>query len=801
MPHPRRAEYAIAWGLVLAMALFVSVGSVAVLSINRFVETAELVRHTQAVLVELEDLAGELKDVQRGARGYIITGQESFLVPFGPAATSLPTSIDRVQALVAGDPDQQQRLRRAEPLVARLLDQTGATVALRRDFGFEAAQEQVATGEINRVMDAALAIVRDMEDAESARLAAWTADAAERAAFARRVVLGVGSMGIALLLLASVVIYSDSRKQRIAAAALHVSRDQFKALVETAGSAILAVDRDLRVTVFNEDAERLSGLSRFHAIGQTLPHLFGSQPRFDSFVGVIQRALAAHETREFDAPFVARDGTQHVLLWNVDRLQSADGTTTGAIAVGREITLRKRMEEALRIQAHHDALTGLLNRRAFVAHLDDVMSRPSGSGAVLFLDLDRFKQVNDSLGHHTGDALLIEAASRLRGVVRPSDTLARLGGDEFALFLSDVPSLAFAESVAERVGTALAEPYALSGHDVFAPASVGIVLIGPHHAYSEDVIRDADAAMYQAKAKGRTLNPNGRHVVFEDGMAQDASAVVLDSELRRAVEREEFELHYQPLVRLADGHLFGLEALVRWRHPERGLVAPGEFIPLAEATGLIVPIGEWVLREACRQMAEWDTLACDVPLAGSALVVVVTVNVSRAQFLTPGSLGHLRDVLHDSGVDPRRIMLEITETVLERDTEAVTAELQLFGAAGVRLCLDDFGTGFSSLSALHALPIEAIKLDRSFVARLGTDPAALEVIRAISDVAHRLGKTVVAEGIETADQLATLQEVGCEYGQGFLFARPLPARDVTDLITGGTTWDVPARLDSAVLTP
>ncbi len=440
--------------------------------------------------------------------------------------------------------------------------------------------------------------------------------------------------------------------------------------------------------------------------------------------------------------------------------------TTAAVRIGQGITaaLASSREEAHRL-ALHDTLTGLPNRALLAERMEHALAhvrRHHTRLAVLCLDLDRFKQVNDTFGHPTGDALLRAVAGRLGDCLRSCDTVARLGGDEFAIIQAPLDRVEDACTLAQRIVETLSEPYDLNGHKVVVGASVGIALAPADTTDSDHILKMADMALYRAKADGR-----GVFRMFEPGMDTKMQARrVLESDLRRAVKAQEFELNYQPLVDLPSGRVSALEALVRWRHPERGLVQPDEFIPLAEETGLIGPIGEWVLREACAAAAEWPA---DVKVA---------VNVSAAQFKRPSLIAAVFDALAASALPPERLELEITETAFLADADATLAILHRLRAKGVRIAMDDFGTGYSSLGYLRSFPFDKIKIDRCFIKDVETSMDCKAIVRAVTGLGSNLGITITAEGVETTAQLDQLRAEGCDQVQGFLFSRPVPARDV-----------------------
>ncbi len=465
-----------------------------------------------------------------------------------------------------------------------------------------------------------------------------------------------------------------------------------------------------------------------------------------------------------------------VYVWVVARGLALRDLARGPVRMAgsqTDISDRKEAEFRLREQATRDALTDLPNRALFTELLTQAIEhahRDAGYRfAVLFLDLDRFKIVNDSLGHLVGDQFLIAIAHRIEHCLRPRDTVARLGGDEFAVLLNGVAGAEDPTAVARRIETALARPFEIDGHEVFTTVSIGITESSVGYARGEDVLRDADLALYRAKAAGRS-----RYQVFDAAMHADAMAQLeLETALRRAELRGELLLHYQPIVALRDRRIAGFEALVRWQHPNRGLLPPSEFIPLAEETGLIVSIGRWVLREACRQMAEWLQGRPQAP------GLSVSVNVAATQLLQADFLDSLRSVLDETGLQAARLRLELTEGTLMRDTDAASRLLSQLRAQGVGILLDDFGTGYSSLGYLYSLPIDTLKIDRSFVAAVDTSRQNSEVLQAIEALARAFGIDLIAEGVETEQQFTALLALRCRLGQGFYLAHPAPPETVT----------------------
>jgi diguanylate cyclase (GGDEF)-like protein/PAS domain S-box-containing protein len=442
---------------------------------------------------------------------------------------------------------------------------------------------------------------------------------------------------------------------------------------------------------------------------------------------------------------------------------------------------RHAADQALRYRVLHDALTGLPNRLSFIDALNDALRRGSASRSpvgVLFLDLDHFKLINDSMGHHAGDELLQAVAPRLRTHLRPGDVVARFGGDEFGVLVDRLADEDEALAIGDRVTAAFAEPFVLDGVEHFITASVGIAVArptGPDTIDAELLIRDADAAMYRAKERGRA-----RCELFDAEMRARASRrLEVERELRHAVERDELELHYQPVVALGSGEITGVEALVRWRHPERGLLDPGEFVSIAEDSGLIEPIGIWVQEAACRQILEWHQQRPD------ARPLDIAVNLSARQVAHRDLPAVIAEVLARTGLDPVHMRLEITESVLVEESATAIATLEGLSEIGVRLVLDDFGTGYSSLAYLNRFPFDALKIDRSFVDALGIEQEGTAIVEAIIGMARALSLDVIAEGVENEVQLSELRRLGCDYAQGHFFSRALPPEKVAGLLCDG----------------
>jgi len=493
----------------------------------------------------------------------------------------------------------------------------------------------------------------------------------------------------------------------------------------------------------------------------------------EQFLNLAGGKASSHQT---ELRYRHKQGREVWAMLGMSVVRGKQGAPLHLIFQIQDITDRKRAEEQLLYDAFHDALTGLPNRALFMDHVKMAIQRTRRNSdrlfAALFLDLDRFKIINDSLGHMVGDQLLMGIARRLETCLRPGDTVARLGGDEFTVLLEDLSGPGDVIEVARRVQEAVSLPFNIGGHEVFTTTSIGIALSSIGYDNAEDLLRDADTAMYRAKTQGKK-----QHVVFNKGMHDRAMQLLqIETDLRRAIDRGEFYLDYQPIVSLATGEIRSLEALVRWRHPERGVVSPAEFIPIAEETGLIVPLGLWVINEACRQMREWQTQG--VPQARAT----VSVNLSGRQFSQTDLLERVGAALRESGLPPGNLKIEITESMVMENVETAIAVLGQLRALGVELAIDDFGTGYSSLSYLHRFPINTLKIDRSFVTRMTDNQENAEIVRTIVTLARSLEMDVVAEGVETAEQLRQLRDLECDFGQGYLFSRPVAAEAVLELM-------------------
>jgi len=588
----------------------------------------------------------------------------------------------------------------------------------------------------------------------------------------------------AAILLAFIAIRQQKSSQAVLALqmqryALQTSERRFQSLIRNSSDVIAVVNAEAELTLVSDACERSWGRTAASLVGHSVFRLF--EPADTSRLArILDSETPQTPEAMIEVKIADRSGSFRDYEVRYANLLS-DPDVKGYLLTFHDLTERKHFEQQLAHHAFHDQLTSLPNRALFMdrlAHRLKTRLENTCPFAVLFIDLDNFKVINDSLGHEAGDTLLTEVGRRLECVLRPSDTVARIGGDEFTILLEDARTSADAIQIAERIRKTLARPSLLVARDVFVSASIGIVMSFDSVSDADGLLRDADTAMYVAKAHGKT-----GYVVFEGSMnALAENRLELESDLRSALPLGQLFLNYQPIVDIVTNEITAVEALVRWQHPIRGVVPPMAFIPLAEESGLICLIGQWVFQEACRQLATWTAELVNGRHLG------LNVNVSARQLQERDFLAQVKQTLDEFHVDPTLIKLEITETAMLKDLPMASIMFDQLRALGLRVAIDDFGTGYSSISYLRQLPVDSLKIDRSFVIPLGEDGRADGVVQAMITMARTLGLDVTCEGIETAEQLEVLRKMGCDSGQGYLFARPLSAVAVTEalLIVGQT---------------
>jgi diguanylate cyclase (GGDEF)-like protein/PAS domain S-box-containing protein len=574
---------------------------------------------------------------------------------------------------------------------------------------------------------------------------------------------------------------------RAAEEALFEEKERAQVTLNSIGDAVLTTDLQGKVRYLNAVAEAMTGWSSADALGRPLAEVFAiiAGTTREIAANPAQRAIAENRTvgLSSDCVLIRRDGMELAIEDSAAPIHNRDGQVTGAVLVFHDVSKSRAMALKMSHLAQHDFLTDLPNRALLTERLSQAIGRAQRHGkqvALLFLDMDYFKHINDSLGHAIGDQLLQAVAARLVECVRGTDTVCRQGGDEFVILLAEIDRPQDAAHVAEKLLAALSLPHSIDGHELHVTLSIGISIYPDDGIREDTVMQNADTAMYHAKTSGR----NNYQFFTPDMNARAVQRLFVESSLRRALKQDEFILNYQPQIDLGSGVMTGSEALIRWMDPNLGLVVPDQFVQVAEECGLIVPIGQWVLREACRQVQAW--------LSSGLRAVRVAVNISAVQFRHKGFLESVASILTETGLAPRYLELELTESVLMHDAEASILVLEALKALGVQIAIDDFGTGYSSLAYLQRFPIDTLKIDRSFVRDIATSADGATIVSAVIGMGRNLKQRVIAEGVETPEQLAFLRTQHCAEGQGFLFDRPLSPEDFAALLSSGNA-EVPSR--------
>ena len=562
--------------------------------------------------------------------------------------------------------------------------------------------------------------------------------------------------------------------------ALFVEKERAQVTLNCIGDAVICTDASGNITFLNLVAEKMTSWTRQEAAGRPMAEVFRIMDANTREVtpNPMERSVGLNQTVHLPSNciLIRRDGSEVPIEDSVAPIHDREGQPTGAVIVFRDVSVARAMALEMTHSAQHDFLTGMPNRMLLNDRVNQAIAwaqRNSKKVAVLFLDLDGFKHINDSLGHPTGDKLLQSVAKRLVDCVRGSDTVSRQGGDEFVVLLTEVGQSEDAAITARRMLQTVAEAHSVDQHDLHVTTSIGVSVFPDDGMDAETLIKNADTAMYQAKENGRQS-----YQFFKPAMnVRAVERQSIEESLRRALEREEFMVHYQPKVNLRTGDISGAEALIRWNHPTRGMVPPGDFIPIAEDCGLILPIGNWILREACKQARTW--MDAGLPLTTMA------VNISAMEFRDDDFLDGVFNILEETGLDPRSLELELTESVLMKRAESTQSILKALRASGVQLAVDDFGTGYSSLSYLRKFPIDALKIDQSFIRQITTAPDETTIVTAVISMGRSLKLRVIAEGVESQEELAFLQAHQCDEAQGYYFSRPVLPEQFAKLLANG----------------
>jgi len=566
------------------------------------------------------------------------------------------------------------------------------------------------------------------------------------------------------------------------------SEAKFRSVIQSASDAILLVNQEGCITLWNKAAEMIFGYREEEIVGFPITSIMGAKYAQKAIAAGVQftleHILSPFAGKTLEASGRRKDGGEFPLEMSGSVWKTSEGVYYTAIL--RDITERRAVENKLVHEATHDSLTSLPNRAHFTTILESAIASVKNNAndkfAVLFLDLDRFKVINDGLGHVIGDKLLIAIAERLQSCVRPGDIVSRFGGDEFTILLNRINDCEIVKEVAERLQQKLAEPFWIDSFEVFTSASIGIIMSDASHDNPESFLRDADTAMYRAKETGKA-----HYEIFNKAMhVRNMNLLQMENDLRKAIERREFRVFYQPIVNLETAETNEFEALIRWERPE-GFISPNDFIPVAEETGLIIPIGEWVLEESCRQISNWRQMFPKKQLS-------VSVNLSAKQLMHPNLIKQVKEIMKTGSLPPECLKLEVTESMVMDNAEMALEVLSELCALGVRLSTDDFGTGYSSLSYLHRFPFERLKIDRSFIGKMDSDSKSEEIVRTILTLAENLRLEVVAEGIETETQFLRLRELGCSLAQGFLFSKPIPALEAEKILVHGLDYKIPLSI-------
>jgi len=764
---------------IAVLTLFV-VGAISYRGMGVSDESYRWVRHTHEVLENLQELLSAMQTAESSYRGFVITGNEEYLQLYRSSIVRSQEEQTVIRDLTVDSPPEQARVSTLERLAVQKVRYAETVIALRRTKGFEAAAESIQSGEGQGIMDEYGNLIRAMQNEELRLLVFRDADSKRRLRQTKTLLIVGTLLGLFIGAGASWSVQRDISKRRLAEGALFVERERAQVTLNCIGDAVVSTDISGNVTFLNLVAEKMTRWSRQEAAGRPMSEVFRILDAASRETIPNPMEMAVGQNRTVHLPsnciLIRRDGFEIPIEDSVAPIHDREGQPTGAVIVFRDVSAAQAMSLQMAHSAQHDFLTGLPNRMLLndrVSQAIILAPRHMKSLAVLFLDLDGFKHINDSLGHPIGDKLLQSIAKRLVNGVRGSDTVSRQGGDEFVVLLSEMEQSEDAAIAARRMLQAVAEAHSIDLLDLHVTSSIGVSVYPDDGIDAETLIKHADTAMYQAKENGRQS-----YQFFKPSMnVRAVERQSIEGSLRRALERQEFALYYQPKVNLRTGRITGAEALIRWTHPIRGLVSPAQFIPVAEDCGLILPIGNWVLREACQQARAW--------LDAGLFLGTMAVNVSAMEFLDENFLKGLFAILKDTRLDPKLLEVELTESVLMKRAESAASVLKTLRENGVQLAIDDFGTGYSSLSYLRKFPVDSLKIDQSFVRQITSSPDETSIVAAVISMGRSLKLRVVAEGVETQEELSFLQAHRCDEAQGYFFSRPVPPQQFAKLLEAG----------------
>ncbi|MEH2414918.1 EAL domain-containing protein [Nostoc sp.] len=802
---------------VIVVGILAGISIIYYQSLLDYKKDIQWVTHTYTVIENTKEVILQVNNAETEQRGYLLTGKQQYLQTYDIATDNIPKKLQVLRQLTRDNPNQQRRISIFGSLIAKKLDSLKITVNLATNNNLPLALRRYESQQSQQLLADIQMLAKEIENEENHLLKQRTIEMNISAAKTTAVTIFGMIIASILVGLATLVTNQELAKRKRVENSLQQASEnlevtvrqrtdellksnqqlqaeisqhkhtlkvlslrekEFKALVENAPDIIARFNTKLCYVYVNPAFEKLTNILAQTLIGKANRQLNLPQEFSRIWEYKIQRVTQTKQENEFECSFPTVSGIEYYHTRLLPEF-AADGSVEFVMSIARNISALKLAQAQLIHDAFHDSLTDLPNRALFMERLERAIAltkrRTDYTFAVFFLDVDRFKVVNDSLGHAIGDQLLNAIARRLETCLCSQDTVARIGGDEFTILLNDFKNLNDITLILKRINAVITPAFNLNGHEVFTNVSIGVALSGTSYNLPEEVLRDADLAMYRAKALGKA-----RYEVFDSTMyAQATELMQLEMDLRGAIEHQEFLIHYQPIILLETYKISGFEALVRWQHPQQGFVFPEKFIPIAEETGLIIPIGYWVMREACRQLRAWQEQFPTDPL------LTMSVNISTKQFSQPDLIEQIHQILQETGVEGRSLKLEITESVIMENKESATAMLLHLQQMNVQLYLDDFGTGYSSLSYLHRFPTNALKIDRSFVMNIGVNGENLEIIQAIITLAHSLNIDVVAEGVETVEQLAQLRVYKCKYAQGYFFSRPLNSKLASTLIASG----------------